>query len=76
MVTDRETALTEARELAEILKGIEAEVKDSTLVITKGRELALSVRAVANQVSLVSGRKIWEGSSERPKFRLRAEFRS
>jgi len=76
MVTDREAVLTEAKELAETLKGIEAEVKDSTLivfhqrtkvkgelkvenievsrsVITKGRELALSVRAVASQVSLI-----------------------
>ncbi len=76
MVTDRETALTEAKELAEALKGIEAGIEGDTLivfhrgtkvkgelkiegaevsreVITKGRELALTVRAVASKVSLI-----------------------
>ena len=76
MVTDRETALTEARELAESLKGIRAEIDGHVLlvyhegtgakgelkvegaevsreVITKGRELALTVRAVASKVSLI-----------------------
>ncbi len=76
MVTDRETALTEARELAESLKGIRAEIDGHVLLVyhegtgakgelkiegaevsreitTKGRELALTVRAVASKVSLI-----------------------